>query len=77
MNTATQKADATEVYGNQVTLENLDYGNDYVLRVFGLNSQGAGSPSDIITVRTGDNFGTPGPPIPPTEPPTRGTLTVI
>ncbi|XP_072024562.1 uncharacterized protein [Amphiura filiformis] len=54
MNTDTQKADAVEVYGTQFTLDNLEIGSNYVIRVFGLNSQGAGSPSDIIYVRTGE-----------------------
>ena len=73
MNVATQEADAIEVYDTRHTLDNLDLNTEYVIRVFGLNSLGAGSPSDIVTVRTGDIIV---PPITdaPTEPPSTGKL---
>ena len=66
MNLATQQADAIEVYDTRYTLDNLDLDTEYVIRVFGLNSLGAGSPSDIVTVRTGDIID------PPTEQPSTG-----
>ena len=53
MNAATQEADAIEVYDTRHTLDNLDLNTMYIIRVLAVNSLGVGSPSDIVSVRTG------------------------
>ena len=56
MNTNTGQAATQDVYDTTYILSDLSPGDTFIVRVFGLNSVGAGEPSDVITVTAGGDF---------------------